>query len=160
MSRINKVNPDHYTMAGRLSPDELARQRRQQGQQQPRGGRGRKGPMPPWMANENATNSVGSEARSAEAPPQRQEAADVSDDNRDDLGAGMPRRQAASKARAGSSRKRKRPAPRQKATGKPAGGVAARGSSPQRASKPGARKAATKGNTAKRRTQKKGGRRT
>jgi hypothetical protein len=30
VSRINKVNKDHYTMAGRLTPDEIARERRRQ----------------------------------------------------------------------------------------------------------------------------------
>ena len=54
MSRINKVNKDHYMIAGRLTPDELARQRRKQ--EEPLWGatKNRKGkPMPPWMANEN-----------------------------------------------------------------------------------------------------------
>jgi hypothetical protein len=27
MSRKNKVNPDHYKIAGRLTPDEIARER-------------------------------------------------------------------------------------------------------------------------------------
>ena len=27
MSRVNKVNKDHYTQRGRLTPDELARER-------------------------------------------------------------------------------------------------------------------------------------
>jgi hypothetical protein len=30
MSRVNKVNPDHYKVAGRLTPDELARERTKQ----------------------------------------------------------------------------------------------------------------------------------
>ena len=30
MSRQNKVNPDHYTIAGRLTPDDLARERQRQ----------------------------------------------------------------------------------------------------------------------------------
>jgi len=30
MSRHNKVNPAHYTIAGRLTPDDLARERRKQ----------------------------------------------------------------------------------------------------------------------------------
>ena len=30
MSRKNKVNPDHYKVAGRLSPDDLARERMKQ----------------------------------------------------------------------------------------------------------------------------------
>jgi hypothetical protein len=31
MSRKNKVNPDHYKVAGRLAPDDLARERMKQG---------------------------------------------------------------------------------------------------------------------------------
>ncbi len=31
MSRTNKVNPDHYKVAGRLAPDDLARERMKQG---------------------------------------------------------------------------------------------------------------------------------
>jgi hypothetical protein len=30
MSRKNKVNPDHYKVAGRLTPDDLARERKTQ----------------------------------------------------------------------------------------------------------------------------------
>lgn len=53
MSRQNKVNPDHYKMAGRLSPDDLARERRQQEELHlPGGRRGREKLMPPWMASE------------------------------------------------------------------------------------------------------------
>jgi hypothetical protein len=55
MSRQNKVNPDHYTTAGRLSPDDLARERTKQRSS----GMGRSGkmrPMPPWMLHpETAT---------------------------------------------------------------------------------------------------------
>jgi hypothetical protein len=35
MSRINKVNPDHYKVAGRLSADDLARERSKQGDIRP-----------------------------------------------------------------------------------------------------------------------------
>ena len=39
MSRHNKVNPDHYKIAGRLSSDDLARERHKQGVGKPvRGG--------------------------------------------------------------------------------------------------------------------------
>lgn len=39
MSRHNKVNPDHYKVAGRLSADDLARERHKQGVGKPvRGG--------------------------------------------------------------------------------------------------------------------------
>ena len=53
MSRHNKVNPDHYTLAGRLSPDDLARERRKQSESMM--GRGRRRGQkatPPWMAND------------------------------------------------------------------------------------------------------------
>jgi hypothetical protein len=57
MSRRNKVNPDHYTIAGRLAPDDLARERRKASERlfgATRGGQDK--PMPPWMANESPTN--------------------------------------------------------------------------------------------------------
>lgn len=53
MSGKNKVNPDHYKVAGRLSTDDLARARRQQSE--PTFGAARSGrdkPMPPWMLND------------------------------------------------------------------------------------------------------------
>jgi hypothetical protein len=36
MSRANKVNPDHYKQAGRLTPDEAARERMKQKDVSPR----------------------------------------------------------------------------------------------------------------------------
>ena len=49
MSRRNKVNPDHYTTAGRLSPDDLARERRKQADQLFGDARtANKKPIPPW----------------------------------------------------------------------------------------------------------------
>ena len=53
MSKYNKVNPDHYKTGGRLTPDEMARQRFLQGTLRVGGGRRRREkPMPPWLANE------------------------------------------------------------------------------------------------------------
>ena len=53
MSRQNKVNPDHYKVAGRLSMDDLARERRHQGASQLGDLRGRHAKaMPPWMTRE------------------------------------------------------------------------------------------------------------
>lgn len=97
MSRNNKVNPDHYKLAGRLTPDELARQRVQQGAQQLEGGRGHRGrgPLPPWMLDQGT----------------QQDHTDA------DAGAGMPRRSAAQRHGATASRKGSRPAPRRKTTG-------------------------------------------
>jgi hypothetical protein len=48
MSRQNKVNPDHYTQGGRLSPDDLARERQKQSQSGLRP-EGKSRPLPPWM---------------------------------------------------------------------------------------------------------------
>jgi hypothetical protein len=49
MSRQNKVNPDHYKLAGRLSPDDLARERQRHVGSQPGPLRGRnRKPIPPW----------------------------------------------------------------------------------------------------------------
>jgi hypothetical protein len=53
MSRSNKVNPDHYTIAGRLSPDDLARERAKQADTRHDGGLRRRGTKstPPWLAH-------------------------------------------------------------------------------------------------------------
>jgi hypothetical protein len=59
MSRRSNVNPDHYKVAGRLTPDDLARERRKQAEPlfgATRGGRSK--PMPPWLrANQSASPS-------------------------------------------------------------------------------------------------------
>ena len=79
MSRHNKVNPAHYKLAGRLSPDDLARERQRQNPPQAdlRGERDR--PLPPWMANADTAAAIartrtppdaGVEAN-ASAPPER-----------------------------------------------------------------------------------------
>ena len=58
MSRRNKVNPDHYTIAGRLAPDDLARERRKQAEHMTGGSRGRqRAPLPPWMANDASADT-------------------------------------------------------------------------------------------------------
>jgi hypothetical protein len=65
MSRNNKVNPDHYKLGGRLSADDLARERVKQAEIHQTGPKRRRGnPQPPWMANE--TSAVGQETRRAE----------------------------------------------------------------------------------------------
>lgn len=51
MSGKNKVNPDHYKLAGRLTPDDLARERRKQTEPMFGAPRGRQDKtMPPWFA--------------------------------------------------------------------------------------------------------------
>jgi hypothetical protein len=189
VSRQNKVNPDHYTMAGRLTPDDLARERVRQGEQLEGGRRRRKKATPPWMANDT-TGSGGSDDADDEMPNDNARSdmeGGAGDDKGEDLGAaegegaGMPRRRAAQKEGAAASRKGKRPAPRKKTTGAATGtarskpskaagargtpktrkaptarGSAARGSSPQRAGKPAARKAKTKGSGTTRQKQKGG----
>ena len=58
MSRRNKVNPDHYTIAGRLAPDDLARERRKQAESMFGATRGRqRKPLPPWMASDTASDT-------------------------------------------------------------------------------------------------------
>ena len=49
MSRQNKVNPDRYKTAGRLSPDELARERQAQQSSTPVDRTRRADEQPPWM---------------------------------------------------------------------------------------------------------------
>jgi hypothetical protein len=58
MSRHNKVNPDHYTIAGRLTPDDLARERwKQQPTTVGRHSR-RDKPQPPWMHEQRAAEAA------------------------------------------------------------------------------------------------------
>src|SRR3712207_615607 len=53
MSRPNKVNRDHYTIAGRLAPDDMARERRKQSEQLFGSKKQKQNkPVPPWMAND------------------------------------------------------------------------------------------------------------
>ena len=60
MSRQNRVNPDHYKTAGRLTQDDLARERRKQSESQMGAGRAQsRKASPPWMANFNATGDRG-----------------------------------------------------------------------------------------------------
>lgn len=55
MSRHNKVNRDRYMTAGRLSPDDLAREKRKQSEQLWGETKRRKGqPVAPWLANDAA----------------------------------------------------------------------------------------------------------
>ena len=79
MSRQNKVNPDHYKLAGRLSPDDLARERRRQMESQPGPlGRRIRKPMPPWAAANTATGSdraVHEDAGEAKATTEKSTAA-------------------------------------------------------------------------------------
>jgi hypothetical protein len=60
MSGKNRVNPDHYKVAGRLTPDDLARERRKQ--TEPLFGATRSGrtkPAPPWLTgNEGGRQDV------------------------------------------------------------------------------------------------------
>jgi hypothetical protein len=73
MSRQNKVNPDHYTMAGRLTPDDLARQWQQQREAKVGGGLRQKDKAgPPWMADgglagKTQGQSISGEERAAAA---------------------------------------------------------------------------------------------
>jgi hypothetical protein len=121
MSRTNKVNPDHYKLAGRLSPDDLARERVRQGDMQRGPGRERNKPTPPWMAKETAASSAQADTGAS----------------REGKGSG-----------AGTPATGKSPRPR---------GSAARVASPQRAGRPGAQAAASRGR--QKVTAAKGGRR-
>jgi hypothetical protein len=120
MSRLNKVNPDHYTMAGRLSADDLARERMRQGPHRPERGRARNKPLPPWLAKEaandrGAAEDTGSDRVEVTAPkrarpaPRRKVTGEAP---------ATARRQStkASGAR-GTPKTRKAPAARAKATG-------------------------------------------
>jgi len=126
MSRLNKVNPDHYTMAGRLPPDDLARERkRQRGEVE-----ARKGDRPlPRRRVTGATPAPGPTRGSRAGGP-----AIASETAVKESGA------------RGTPKTRKAPAAR---------GSAARGASPMRAGRPGMHKGRTKGRGVTRKTQKK-----
>jgi hypothetical protein len=164
VSRNNKVNPDHYTMAGRLTPDELARQRRQQDEQLFGRGRRRQRAMPPWMTNEPARNHGANDLVAASQGEQPRESDASGEDAQTTLRDGSrpaakhkgrgghlaSTRPAAAKASgAGGTRKTRKAASTR--------GSAARGSSSQRAAKPAPRKGRTKGVGTTRQKQKKGG---
>jgi hypothetical protein len=70
MSRHNKVNPDHYKVAGRLSTDDLARERRNQSSARVTALRDRSAkPMPPWMTrHDEPRTEEQAEPRQAPAP--------------------------------------------------------------------------------------------
>ena len=63
MSRQNKVNPDRYKTAGRLSPDDLARERQAQHSATPTERPRRGDERPSWMAQDQDAKP------SAEAEP-------------------------------------------------------------------------------------------
>ena len=68
MSGKNKVNPDHYKVAGRLSPDDLARERRRQPEPSFGATRGRQNkPLPPWMVNEQLGRTAAENIGDADA---------------------------------------------------------------------------------------------
>jgi hypothetical protein len=77
MSGKNKVNPDHYKVAGRLSQDDLARARRSQSEPLFGGTRSRQdNPLPPWMLKEQSaeiddSETVGADRVNAEPKPPR-----------------------------------------------------------------------------------------
>ena len=136
MSRQNKVNPDHYTLAGRLSPDDLARERRKQnggGGLRPRKNR----PVPPWMLHPDSV--------SASEPAARESASSVASEPPDEMSEPKerPRRETRSgkKGAAKPRTAKARTAKARTASRRPAK-TAAR--PPRRAAKPsGARKAAS-----------------
>ena len=70
MSRRNKVNPDYYTGAGRLTPDDLARELRRQTAHQSSHERGRaRKAVPPWMAHETSDQTSVTPVGGAKSEP-------------------------------------------------------------------------------------------
>jgi len=110
MSRQNKVNPDHYTQSGRLSPDDLARERQKQGNSGLRSAHKNR-PLPPWMLGQPGP-AAESHVEEPEADAGRREISTVDADADERTPAARPRlrtprkakRQPAAK-RAGASRK-------------------------------------------------------
>lgn len=138
MSRQNKVNPDHYTTGGRLSPDDLARERRKQSESPMGGGRhSNQRPIPPWMMDTGADDEAGAAGvAGAKGATGATGSRAVSRAEKK-----TTRRQAAPKA-AGA---RKTPKTPKTAKAPRARGSAARSSSPQRGGRPGSHKAASSG---------------
>jgi hypothetical protein len=122
VSRTNKVNPDHYTQAGRLTPDDLARERKRQGDA-PFGGRRRKQKaMPPWMANEQAggAGGAGTPGAAGGADAAGAARAENAGDSADSEARGAAEGTGSDRGEV-TARKRKRPAPRRKVTGQAPG---------------------------------------
>ena len=65
MSRKNKVNPDHYKVAGRLSPDDLARERMKQSAPQTARAWDERPGQPTWMDGRSAGPGPGNDAEAA-----------------------------------------------------------------------------------------------
>ena len=163
MSRRNKVNPDHYTTAGRLSPDDLARERRKQAEQMFGDSRGRHTrPVPPWMATDAAANNAppadDADAGTAQGGAVGADVGDTfasDDDEAEETAAPTPpqpkarrrpaaKRSAKPKSRAKVKASGARGTPKTRKAPK-ARGSAARGASPLRARRPGAHKTASRG---------------
>ena len=72
MSRKNKVNPDHYKVAGRLSPDDLARERMKQGTPQTARAWDERPGQPTWMDGRSAGSGPGNDAEAAGPSATRQ----------------------------------------------------------------------------------------
>ena len=126
MSKLNKVNPDHYTMAGRLPPDDLARElKRQRGEVEARKGAR---PLPRRRVTGETPAPVPTRGSGAATPAVASETAVKESGARK------------------TPKTRKAPAAR---------GSAARGASPARAGRPGMHKGRTKGRGVTRKTQKK-----
>jgi len=160
MSRHNKVNPDHYTTQGRLSQDDLARERRKQSESHFGAGRAKsRKATPPWMANDTATDNDGEQRGAGADPSEFEDGRDTGDeDNADGAQApqGKPRANArgmsgtsASRASTGNNRKAaKKPEARKMTAGKPQTGASTRGTAGKAAkstpSRPSAAKRASK----------------
>ena len=155
MSRRNKVNPDHYTLAGRLAPDDMARELRKQAERMFSGSRGpRRKPMPPWMAQEQSSPEKATldEAAPPESTPVEPERDDVLEEPR------APRKRATERK---TVRKRLARKPARAATGrrkgsrntKPAVAKASRARGTSSARKAAKRPARTKHATARKSTR-------
>ena len=156
VSRANKVNKDRYTMAGRLTPDDLARERMRQMHVTGRASKDK--PMPPWMTrpsapaepaaaedvfDANAAQEASEPASSAEPtaakPPARKAAA----------------RKVAVKKPAAKKAAAKKAASKKRAAKKSPANTAARRASPSRQGRAAARTGRTTGTGITRQKQKK-----
>ena len=152
MSRQNKVNPDHYTQGGRLSPDDLARERQKQGNGGLRSA-GKNRPLPPWLrAQPSAAEPAQPEEPEVDADRPEVSTVDSDADARPVAVRTRPRAAKRSAKRAATKRaaasapasSRKRATPRAKTAARSARGAKATAASARSANRRGTRKAAAK----------------
>ena len=118
MSRKNKVNPDHYKVAGRLSPDDLARERMKQSAPTTARAWDERPGQPTWMDGRSAGGGSG--------PGNDAEATGPSATTRPTGASRVAKSPAKAHAKKPATGTRKKPVSTRSATAKPARNAATR----------------------------------